>query len=235
MQYLLPRKQKAVYNAECCRILVVENSNYFTLEGHMCDFQTQQLIEQFALVKAQAGESFTAYDVTKAVRQKVGKGTDVPHSDVRQEVPFSVRERPIGVGLHPHPLQSFDSPSWPASAVGLPQERCRPECLRPRCPRRLLSHRGAASDSFRSCSAVMTARTRTTMMGFASSPTVLSGGRPSQSLCACEAGSCLGSEGKRRVLRSRRSSGERGPASQRPEPPGAWASYFLDQLYGQLQ
>jgi hypothetical protein len=52
----------------------------------MCDFATQQLIEKTTLEKAQAGDSFTAYDVTKTVRQSVGRGTPVPHQDVKQEV-----------------------------------------------------------------------------------------------------------------------------------------------------
>jgi hypothetical protein len=52
----------------------------------MCDSTILGLIEKFTLEKMQAGESFTAYDITRAVRRHVGRGTDVPHVDVKQEV-----------------------------------------------------------------------------------------------------------------------------------------------------
>jgi hypothetical protein len=50
------------------------------------DFTTLQLTEQVILEKAQSGELFTAYDVTKEVRRRVGRGTNIPHNDVKQEV-----------------------------------------------------------------------------------------------------------------------------------------------------
>jgi hypothetical protein len=50
------------------------------------DYSTLQLVEQVVLEKAQAGEMFTAYDVTKEVRKRVGRSVNVPHNEVKQEV-----------------------------------------------------------------------------------------------------------------------------------------------------
>ncbi len=50
------------------------------------DFSTLQVTEQVILEKAQKAELFTAYDVTREVRRRVGRGTNVPHNDVKQEV-----------------------------------------------------------------------------------------------------------------------------------------------------
>lgn len=52
----------------------------------MCDFATLQEIETVVLEKCQNAELFTAFDVTKAVRAKVGRSVNVPHNDVKQEV-----------------------------------------------------------------------------------------------------------------------------------------------------
>lgn len=52
----------------------------------MLDFSTVQVVEQTVAEKTQAGELFTAHDVTKAVRAKVGRGVNVSHNDVKQEV-----------------------------------------------------------------------------------------------------------------------------------------------------
>jgi bifunctional DNA-binding transcriptional regulator/antitoxin component of YhaV-PrlF toxin-antitoxin module len=52
----------------------------------MCDFATLQEIETVVLEKCQNAELFTAFDVTKAVRAKVGRSVSVPHNDVKQEV-----------------------------------------------------------------------------------------------------------------------------------------------------
>lgn len=50
----------------------------------MCMFVNE--IEQVVQDKVQKGELFTAFDVTKAVRQQVGRGTNVPHHEVKSEV-----------------------------------------------------------------------------------------------------------------------------------------------------
>ncbi len=52
----------------------------------MSDFSTLQIIEQIVLQKAQNHEMFTAHDVTRTVRSQVGRGTNIPHNDVKQEV-----------------------------------------------------------------------------------------------------------------------------------------------------
>jgi len=50
------------------------------------DSMVQTAIESLVEQKAQAGQMFTAYDITQAVRQQVGRGVDVPHNSVRDEV-----------------------------------------------------------------------------------------------------------------------------------------------------
>lgn len=50
------------------------------------DFGTLQVVETVVFEKCQAGDLFTAYDITKEVRNRVGRGTSVLHNDVKQEV-----------------------------------------------------------------------------------------------------------------------------------------------------
>lgn len=50
----------------------------------MCMFVNE--IEQVVSEKVQRGDLFTAFDVTKAVRQIVGRSTPVPHNEVKSEV-----------------------------------------------------------------------------------------------------------------------------------------------------
>jgi len=52
----------------------------------MCDFATLQVIEQKVQEKTNSNEMFTAHDITRAVRQQVGRGTNVAHREVKQEV-----------------------------------------------------------------------------------------------------------------------------------------------------
>lgn len=94
------------------------------------DFSTLQLVEQIVLEKAQAGEMFTAYDVTRAVRQKVGRSVNVPHNDVKQEVHTMFANQQIGTdytrslgnlaGLQTQPWIYHRTTDDPANYMGVP-------------------------------------------------------------------------------------------------------------------
>lgn len=47
------------------------------------DFDTQQLVREAVLLKASHGNMFTAHDITRAVRTKLGRRVEVPHHDVK--------------------------------------------------------------------------------------------------------------------------------------------------------
>lgn len=50
------------------------------------DSQTFKIVEDVVNENVQNCKMFTAFDITREVRARVGKGTPVPHGDVKQEV-----------------------------------------------------------------------------------------------------------------------------------------------------
>ena len=52
----------------------------------MCDMVTLQKIEDTTREKTAKGEMFTAHDITRAVRAQVGRGVNIRHQEVKQEV-----------------------------------------------------------------------------------------------------------------------------------------------------
>jgi hypothetical protein len=99
----------------------------------MCDFATLQVIEQVTQDKTQNGQLFTAHDITRAVRAQVGRGTNVPHREVRQEVHNLFANGQFGAdytrslanlpGINPQPWvyhRNTDDPSTYVSALAGP-------------------------------------------------------------------------------------------------------------------